>query len=102
MISKKEFIYISFAIMSALCAWFIFLNIFTEAVIHPGVYILEWNLYNRANIYYIFTLSLIIFTSNVLILIHFIRWADIEKELKEEMKRCGVKSLRQLKKLKNK
>ena len=95
--SKKEFIYVSILIMNSLCGWFIFLSIFTEAIIHPNVYILEWNLYNRANVYYVFIISLINFSSTVLILIHFIRWGDIEKELKEEMRYYNVKTLHQLK-----
>lgn len=74
-----------------------FVEMLFEAIIHPNAYIITWNLLNRFNVYYIFTISLILLLSSIYFFIYFIKWGGIEKELKEEMKYCGVKTYAELK-----
>lgn len=96
--TKKEFIFLSLLIMTSLSGWFI-LTIYVFVAIISGDFTITINYY-EGNAYYIFGVSLIILIVTIGILIHFIRWGDIEKDLKEEMKYYHVKTLSQLKKLK--
>lgn len=98
--TKKEYLIVAFFGLSSFFSWLIFFVIFFEVAYTPDVYIIIWNLYNRLNVYYIFTLSLIMFLLTIIGLYYIWHWAGIEKELKEEIKYCGVHTLRELKRYK--
>lgn len=100
MMTKKEYIIFGYVCLIALVGWLMWFEMFLEAVIHPNVYIISWNLSNRLNIIYVFVITSVLFISSIACFYYMWKWAGIEKELKEEMKYCGVKTLGQLKRYK--
>ena len=100
MMTKKEYMIFGYVTLIALIGWFMWFEMFLEVVIQPNVYLITWNLFNRFNVIYVFIITSILFISSIVCFHYMWKWAGIEKELKEEMKYCGVKTLSQLKKYK--
>ena len=100
MMNKKEYMIFGYVALIALIGWLMWFQMFLEAVMYPNVYIITWNLYNRFNVYYLFIITSVLFFSSIVCFYYMWKWAGNEKELKEEMIYCGVKTLSQLKRYK--